>query len=320
VQLLGIRLVGVNLQNGKKLLVSVLLIVFAALLSSALRWIAGKWSDKKNERRVFLVRQGISISVSLIVVIGLISIWFDDPTRFTTFAGLFSAGVAFALQRVITALAGYLVILRGKTFHVGDRITMAGVRGDVIDLRFLQTVVMEMGQPPEVQPSDPEMWVQARQYSGRIVSISNDKIFDEPVYNYTREFPFIWDELHVPISYKDDRRKAEQILLDAARAHTVGIAQIGEEALCELERRYFIKRAELDPRVFFRLTDNWIQMSVRFVAREHGVRELKDQMSREIIDNLDRAGIGIASGTYEVVGLPPVKVEMANKEEPAWRH
>ena len=45
--------------------------------------------------------------------------------------GLVTAGLAFALQRVITALAGYFVILRGNTFNVGDRITMGGVRGDV---------------------------------------------------------------------------------------------------------------------------------------------------------------------------------------------
>jgi len=43
-----------------------------------------------------------------------------------TFLGLFTAGLAFALQRVITALAGYFVLLRGKTFNVGDCIKMGG--------------------------------------------------------------------------------------------------------------------------------------------------------------------------------------------------
>ncbi len=66
-----------------------------------------------------------------------------------------TAGLAFALQKVITALAGYLVILRGDTFNVGDRITMGGVRGDVIALGFVRTTIMEMGQPPAVQPAEP---------------------------------------------------------------------------------------------------------------------------------------------------------------------
>jgi small-conductance mechanosensitive channel len=69
--------------------------------------------------------------------------------------GLVTAGLAFALQKVVTAVAGYLVILRGRTFNLGDRITMGGVRGDVIALGFIQTTIMEMGQPPPVQNAEP---------------------------------------------------------------------------------------------------------------------------------------------------------------------
>ncbi len=142
---------------------------------------------------------------------GLISIWFDDPKRLATALGLVSAGIAFALQKVITALAGYFVILRGNTFTVGDRIMMGGVRGDVIALGFIQTTIMEMGQPPPVQTDEPAMWVQSRQFTGRIVTVSNSQIFDEPVYNYTRDFSYIWEEIHVPITYKADRHAAEKI-------------------------------------------------------------------------------------------------------------
>ena len=77
------------------------------------------------------------------------SLWFDNPANLTTAAGLVTAGLAFALQKVVTAFAGYLVILRGRTFSVGDRIAMGGIRGDVIALTFLQTVIMEMGVPAQ---------------------------------------------------------------------------------------------------------------------------------------------------------------------------
>ena len=53
------------------------------------------------------------------------SVWFDNPARLAGVLGLIGAGIAFALQRVITAVAGYFVILRGKTFNVGDRIVMS---------------------------------------------------------------------------------------------------------------------------------------------------------------------------------------------------
>ncbi len=314
VEILGVKLVGFNAENGRKLLFSIAFLILVWLLGRGLKWLTAAVGGGKNERRVFWTRQGISITVALVNIIGLLSIWFDDPTRLATAIGLVTAGLAFALQRVVTALAGYILILRGKTFNVGDRITMGGIRGDVVGLGFLQTVIMEMGQPPEAQNADPAMWVEARQYSGRIVSVTNAKVFDEPVYNYTRDFPFLWEEMHLPISYSADRNKAEQILLDAVRRHTKDIAEIGEEALKELERRYFLKRSELGPRVFVRLTDNWVELAVRFVVEDHGIRELKNQISRDILDALDTAGIGIASATYDVVGMPPLKVQVLAPE------
>ena len=85
----------------------------------------------------------------------------------------------------MTSIAGYLVILRGAAFDAGDRISM----GEVLRLGFIQTTIMEMGQPPGVQNADPAMWARSRQFTGRIVTVSNSRIFAEPVFNYTRDFP-----------------------------------------------------------------------------------------------------------------------------------
>lgn len=309
VQIFGVKLVGINAENNRKLLFTLVFILFAVTLGRILRAVTALLlQGRHNERIGFWVRQAISITTVLVLIVGLVSTWFDDPTRLATAFGLISAGLAFALQKVVTAVAGYFVILRGKTFNVGDRITMGGVRGDVIGLSFTQTTIMEMGQAPAEQDVPPAMWVRARQYTGRIVTVTNDKIFDEPVYNYTREFPYIWDEMSIPISYNADRAKAEQSLLDVARRHTVKLSELSEPAIKEMERRYVMKPADMEPRVFWRLTDNWIELTVRFIARDSGVRELKDAMSRDLMKGLDEAGIGIASGTYEIVGMPPLRV------------
>ncbi len=310
VQIFGVKLVGVNGDNARKLLFSIIFIIFVSVLGKLLRWLAHRkeWSAR-SKRIAFWTHQGVSIAVSVILIIGLISIWFDNPATLTTAIGLVGAGLAFALQRVVTSFAGYLLILRGKTFSVGDRITMGGIRGDVIALTFLQTVIMEMGQPPEGDTGDPA-WVQARQYTGRIVRIPNAVIFDDPVYNYTREFPYIWEEMRLPVPYNTDYAKVEKILLDTAHRHTVKIAELGEEALRALETRYVMKRSEMKPQIYWRLTDNWLEMTVRFLVPDSGIRNIKSAMSRDILSGLTEAGIGIASGTYEVVGFPPLKVQI----------
>lgn len=311
VQLFGVKLVGVTAENGHKLLFTVVYVAIVIGLSRLGRWITARvFPGKTYERVEFWTNQAIRLMTALLVIVGLVSIWFDDPSRLATAFGLVTAGVAFALQRVITAIAAYFVLLRGKTFNVGDRILMAGVRGDVIALDFIQTTIMEMGEAPGEQADAPSMWVRARQYTGRVVTVTNDKIFDQPVYNFTREFPFIWEEMQIPVSYQDDRKRAEEILLEVAGRNTVKTGDISREALADLERRYLIANPDLRPRVYWRITDNWVELTVRFIVNAHGIRELKDKMSREILEAFDAAKIGIASGTYEIVGFPPVRVEL----------
>lgn len=262
-----------------------------------------------HERGYFWGRQAIRLISAALLIFGVIFVWFDDPSRLATAVGLVSAGVAIALQRVITAFAAYIVILRGRIFDVGDRITIGGVRGDVVGLDFMQTTVMEMGQAVDEQQDAPSMWVHGRQYTGRLVRITNDKMFDSPIYNFTREFPFLWEELRLPVSYRDDRRRAEQILLEVARRHTSGITEAARPAFAKLREEYrTVRESELEPRVYQRLTDNWVELSLRFITEAEGVRAVKDAMSRDILDALDAAGIGIASTTYEIVGLPPLRI------------
>jgi small-conductance mechanosensitive channel len=313
VYLFDTRMVGMNADNGKKLLFTLALIAFLLLLGWALRALTrAVLQGSRNERTVFWTRQGVKLAVGVLLVIGVAAIWFDDPTTLTTALGLITAGLAFALQKVVTAIAGYFVILRGKTFNVGDRIAMGGVRGDVIALGFTQTTIMEMGQPPAVQGADPAMWVKSRRYTGRVVTVSNAKIFDEPVYNYTHEFPYLWEELALPVAYTADRARAEAILLEVAARHAVGSEELDQAAIDELKRRYFLERLGTQPRVYYRLTDNWLELTVRFVVRDRGIRDVKDAIGRDLLAALDEAGITIASATFEVTGLPPLRIEVAD--------
>jgi hypothetical protein len=52
-----------------------------------------------------------------------------------------------------------------------------------------------------------------------------------------------------------------------------------------------------------------LELTVRFIAKERGIRELKDTMSRDILSAITEAGIGVASSTYDIVGLPPIRMQ-----------
>jgi small-conductance mechanosensitive channel len=303
---------------GMKLALTAL--VAAAVIAVRLLLVAGVWAatrERPNSRFLFWTRQGTSLAALIVLGVVFAAIWFDDPARLTTVIGLASAGLAIAAQKAVTAFAGYLVIMRGNTFTVGDRIKMGGVQGDVIALGFLQTRIMEMGQPAEVNEQEaPGMWVRSRQFSGRIVTVTNDKIFDEPVYNFTQEFRFIWEELHVPVPYRADRDRAERILLDAVREATRDSQADSDAARRRVEQKYGVTLDANEPRVYWTLTDNWLEMSVRFVVPDHGIRAIKDQINRRILREFDAAGLEIASTSMGISSLPPLRVEPAEGVKP----
>jgi small-conductance mechanosensitive channel len=211
----GVRLVGLSAIVGKKVLFTIILIAILwflrFIISKLIQYLLHRYHASAYTS--FWARQGINVITAFLLLLGLLSIWFDNPTRLATALGLVTAGMAFALQKV------------------GDRISMGGVRGDVIALGFIQTTLMEMGEPPSVQDANPPVWVRSRQYTGRVVTITNDKVFDEPVYNYTRDFPYLWEEISIPITYQTDRKLAEHILQECAHRHTVHMNVMSQDAL-----------------------------------------------------------------------------------------
>ena len=120
-------------------------------------------------------------------------IWLGLGSNFTVAMGILGAGIAFASQEVIGSFAGYLNIVSGGIYRIGDRVRIGNVVGDVMDIGILRTTVMEIGE-----------WVKADQYTGRIVTVANRAVFADPVYNYTQHWGYLWDEITLPVTYTSD--------------------------------------------------------------------------------------------------------------------
>lgn len=96
--------------------------------------------------------------------------------------------------------------------------------------------------------------------------------------------------------------------MDAATRHTAQIIEASRQHLAQFRKKYPVRGdLELDPRVFWRITDNWVELTVRFIAEPHGVRALRDAMARDIVRDLATARIDIASNTFEITGVTPLE-------------
>jgi len=274
-----------------RLVTSLVLVVGAVVIGVLAGRLASRRADDAYTR--YYVRKAAHYGTAVVLLIALAITWRAFAGRVGVVLGLAAAGVAFAMQEVIGALAGWISILTSRQFRVGDRIQMGGVRGDVLDVTPLRTKVLEIGQA-----GDDTSWVRGRQYTGRIVSISNKAVFTEPVYNSSATFDYLWEELTLPVPYHDDWRLAEAILKE--EAERISSSAGARQAMEQMRRRYPVGRADVEPRVFVRATDNWVELSARFVVPVRSARAVKDEMSRRVLERFQEHGLSVASATQEV--------------------
>ncbi len=284
-------LIDVDTLAGRAVTTAAIVVILAIAASVGGRLVVRRLDDPVHR---YYLRKAVRYLAAVVALIGISIVWRAFAGRVGVVLGLFAAGLAFAMQEVVGAVAGWFNIVFGRIFRVGDRIEMGGVRGDVIDVSLLRTKILEIGSDVD---GDRGSWVKGRQHTGRVVAVSNKATFTEPVFNYTAMFDYIWEELMLPVSYRSDWREAERILREEAEA--VSKTQGAEAALRTMSRRYPVPRAELEPRVFVRNTDNWVELAARFVVPARSARSSKDEMSRRVRDRFDAAGIEIADETFE---------------------
>ena len=163
-------------------------VIFVIVLVRTVQRFLGRYIDDSSRR--YRVRKLVTFSGYILGLFLLSLVFSEKLSGLTVFFGVAGAGVAFALQELIASLAGWVAMSFGHFYTVGDRVQLGGIKGDVIDIGMLRTTLMECGG-----------WINGDQYNGRVVRVSNSFIFKEPVYNYSSDFPFLWDEIVVPVRY-----------------------------------------------------------------------------------------------------------------------
>jgi len=226
----------------------------------------------------------------------------DKLGGFTVAFGVAGAGVAFALQEVIASVAGWVAVSFGGFYKVGDRVQLGGIKGDVIDIGILRTTIMEIGE-----------WVNADQYNGRIVRVANSFVFKEPVFNYSGEFPFLWDEIMIPIKYGSDYRMARELIGRVAEEVVGEYAQLAERAWEPITRRYLIEAASVRPAVTLLANQNWIEFTLRYVVDYKVRRATKDRLFTRLLEEIDQSAdkVGIAASTLNIEKLAPLEVHLS---------
>jgi small-conductance mechanosensitive channel len=244
----------------------------------------------KNRNEEFRRRNAFK-TLLFVFTAGIITVLWARLLQHTgTFLGILGAGLAIALREPLLSVAGRVAILAGHMFSVGDRIQLNQMSGDVIDVGFFYTRLMEIGN-----------WISGDQVTGRIVQIPNSQVFGTAIYNYTQNFSYIWDEVKLPITYSSNLEAASEILVQIGGEYSREFLQGADAQLEQMRRHALVPEFELKPSVFLRVTDNWLELSLRYVVDPKQRRGASNFIFRETFKRLrERQDIKIASETMDL--------------------
>ena len=251
--------------------------------------IFSKITDNDNRYRAKKLGTFAGYILSLI----LLTVVFSDKLGgFTVAFGVAGAGIAFALQEVIASFAGWLAIIFGDFYKTGDRVELGGVKGDVMDIGVLRTTIMETGQ-----------WVDGDLYNGRIVLIANSYIFKAPVFNYSGDFPFLWDEIKIPIQFGSNYEKTTAILQKVGNEVAGDLTTLSKTKWTGMQKKYLLEDAQTEPMVSLIFNDNWVQFTLRFVVGYKKRRLTKTLLFTKILTEIEatKGEIKFASATFQLV-------------------
>jgi hypothetical protein len=152
---LGLELVGVA--------VALLVILIGAILwrVATVRYVTDPY-----RRRLSITARNVVVGIAVVLVI--VFRFTTELTALVTALGFAAAGIAFALQNVILAVAGYFSMVAPNGIRVGDRVSLQGpfgyVHGEVLEIGFVRVRLRELSSDG-LEPT------------GRIVVFPNSVVF-----------------------------------------------------------------------------------------------------------------------------------------------
>lgn len=214
-----------------------------------------------------------SYVVGIVSVLVIARLWIQGVAGLATYLGLLSAGIAIALQDLITNLAGWLFILLRRPFRIGDRIQVGTHSGDVVDIRPFRFMMLEIGQ-----------WVHADQSTGRVLHIPNGWIFKNPIANYNEGFDYIWNEIPVTVTFESDWRKAKKALESIVNENAAEIEPEIRKQIAAGADSLHIKFGKVTPVVWTTALDNGVCLTIRYLCKPRERRSSTSAIWEKILD------------------------------------
>lgn len=251
----------------------ILIVIFNIILISIKRKLLKRARTKKQISNIEIFSRIFKYIFLLILIISAIFSYAGSWTGLGLAVGLMSAALGWALQKPITGIAAWIMVVTRRPFEIGDRVIIGTVRGDVTDISLTHIYIQEIGGI-----------VAGEENSGRIIMVPNSTLFEQNIINYTSIDEYVLDQVVVTVTYESNLDKAIEIVLESAKKY----------------RKEFDIKKEPYVRTYFQ--PSGISVHVRYFSPAKRLQEISSDITKEIFERIMKTkDVEIAYPHTEVV-------------------
>lgn len=259
---LGLRL------GGLALVLAIILAISELWRRATFRYI----HDKRRRFQFLLLRKIVVWSVVAIIVALAFA---SEIGSLATFAGLLTAGLVVALQNVLLSIVGYFFLIGKHGLRVGDRVQVAGVSGNIIDIGLMRLHLMEVAG-----------YGGASRPTGRVVVFPNAVVFqaNSGIFKQAPGTKFVWHEIRLTLAPEGDYQEAEKRMLEAVNSVFTDYKE-------SIEKQHHHMVRELAPLTMdspapesrLDLTREGLTVSLRYPVDLDNAAEIDDRITRAVL-------------------------------------
>ena len=245
------------------LIVIVTIIIFSLILKLIKRSLLKKVKSKKQISNVSTFIDLLKFVFIIFLVIIVFSSYYGRWSDFGFIAGLLTVALGWALQKPISGVVAWLILTIKRPIHIGDRVIIADIKGDITNITLTHIFLDEVGGT-----------IIGEEKSGRTVMLPTSIIFEEEVINYTFRDDYILDEIKTAVTYESNLEKAEEIMIKSV------------EKIMKHLWDNFPKRITKEAHNRLEFKDSGIDVTVRYFTIATKRNQIATDIRREIFNKI----------------------------------
>lgn len=274
----------------------IVLLLLVMLLTNRLigRFFARLNMEQKHRVTLHAV---VRFGIQTLAVLAILFVIFGKPGELSTILGLATAGLTVALKDFIVSFMGWFVLMGRNGVHVGDWVEINGVRGEVVEIGLLRTVLLETGN-----------WTDHGQPTGRQVAFLNSFAVEGYYFNFSTSSQWLWDEIQVLIPQGRDPYPLAEKIRDIVVKETEGNQQSAEQEWERVKDRYGVKSYSGETTVSVKPIDHGVAVTVRYVTRANQRSEVRTRLNLAVVKLLHQ-GPETQTPAEDLTAVAPARPE-----------